>query len=156
MALFGSLLAVAQGILTGPIIARFGERRSAVTSLAFGIPSYLVLAFASSGWMVYLGIVIGTMTGIAFPALQSMMTTRIDEDSQGELQGAIASTIGLTSIIGPVAMSHIFEHYANARGVYFPGAPFVAAAVLMLAAIILLVATMRRHFGAPSLLPLPG
>ena len=100
--------------------------------------------------MVYLGIVIGTMTGIAFPALQSMMTMRIDEDSQGELQGAIASTIGLTSIIGPVVMTHIFERYANARGAFFPGAPFVAAAVLMLAAIMLLIATMRRYFGPPS------
>lgn len=153
IALFGTLLAIGQGILTGPIIARFGERRSAVISLAFGIPSYLVLAFASSGWMVYLGIVIGTMTGIAFPALQSMMTMRVDEDSQGELQGAIASMIGLTSIIGPVVMPHIFEHYANARGVYFPGAPFIAAAGLMVAAIILLVTTMRRHFDAPLLAP---
>jgi DHA1 family tetracycline resistance protein-like MFS transporter len=151
VALFGTLLAIGQGILTGPIIARFGERRTAVISLAFGIPSYLVLAFASSGWMVYLGIVIGTMTGIAFPALQSMMTMRVDENSQGELQGAIASTIGLTSIIGPVVMTHIFERYANARGIFFPGAPFVAAAVLMLAAIILLIATMRRYFGAPAL-----
>jgi len=154
VALFGTLLAIGQGILTGPIIARFGERRSAVISLAFGIPGYLVLALAASGGMVYLGIVLGAVTGIAFPALQSMMTTRIDEDSQGELQGAIASTIGLTSIIGPVVMSHIFERYANAHGVYFPGAPFVAAAVLILAAIMLLIATMRRHFGAP--LPLPG
>jgi DHA1 family tetracycline resistance protein-like MFS transporter len=150
VALFGSLLAIAQGVLTGPIIARVGERRSAVISLAFGIPSYIILAFATSGWMVYLGIVVGAVTGIAFPALQSMMTTRIDEDSQGELQGAIASTIGLTSIIGPIVMPHIFERYADPRGLYFPGAPFVAAAVLMLAAIIRLVATMRRHFAAPS------
>lgn len=150
VALFGTLLAIAQGVLTGPIIARLGERRTAVISLAFGIPSYLILAFASSGGMVYFGIIVGALTGIAFPALQSMMTTRIDEDSQGELQGAIASTIGLTSIIGPIAMPHIFERYADPHGVYFPGAPFVAAAVLMLSAIILLIATLRRHFSAPQ------
>lgn len=150
VALFGTLLAIAQGVLTGPIIARLGERRSAVISLAFGIPTYLILAFASSGRMVYFGIIVGALTGIAFPALQSMMTTRIDEDSQGELQGAIASTIGLTSIIGPIAMPHIFERYADPHGVYFPGAPFVAAAGLMLAAIILLIATLRRHFSAPG------
>ena len=147
VAAFGILMAIAQGILTGPVIARLGERRSVAISLAFGLPAYAVLACATSGWMVYVGIMLGAMTGIAFPAMQSLMTTRIDEDCQGELQGAIASTIGLTSIIGPVAMTRIFEHYANTRGVYFPGAPFVAAAGLIVAAILLFLVTVRR-FGA--------
>ena len=77
------------------------------------------------------------------------MTMRIDEDCQGELQGAIASTIGLTSIVGPPMMTRIFEHYANASGVYFPGAPFVAAAWLMVAAILLFLVTVRRFGGVP-------
>ncbi|GAA0296749.1 tetracycline resistance MFS efflux pump [Sphingomonas oligophenolica] len=144
VATFGILMAIAQGILTGPVIARLGEKRSVAASLAFGLPAYAVLAFATSGWMVYLGIMLGAMTGIAFPAMQSLMTMRIDEKCQGELQGAIASTIGLTAIIGPVAMTRIFEHYANASGVYFPGAPFVAAAGLMVMAILLFLATVRR------------
>jgi len=146
VATYGIMVAIAQGLLTGPAIARFGERRSALISLAFGLPSYIVLAFAGSGWIVYLGIVIGALTGITFPAIQGMMTTRVEEDAQGELQGAVASTIGLTSIIGPLVMTWVFGHFADAKGAYFPGAPFLLAGILLIAAWVLLARTIRRYF----------
>jgi len=149
IATFGITIAIAQGLVTGHAIARFGERRSALISLAFGLPSYLLLAIAASGGMIYLAIVIGALTGIAFPAMQGMMSTRIEEDAQGELQGAVASTIGLTSIIGPLVMTAVFGHFADAKGVYFPGAPFVLASALLVAAWLLLAWTIRRHFAAP-------
>ena len=56
---------------------------------------------------------------LAFPAMQSLMTARINEDAQGELQGAIASMISLTSIIGPVVMTSVFGAYADKIGPYF-------------------------------------
>ncbi|WCM25287.1 TCR/Tet family MFS transporter [Sphingomonas sp. QA11] len=146
VALFGIAIAIAQGLVTGPAIARFGERRCALVSLMFGLPSYVLLAFASTGWMIYLAIVIGAATGVAFPAIQGMMTTRIEEDAQGELQGAVASTVGLTSIIGPLVMTWVFGHFADAKGVYFPGAPFVLASGLIVAAWLLLARTIRRYF----------
>ena len=96
--------------------------------------------------MIYLAIVIGALTGVAFPAMQGMMTARIEEDAQGELQGAIASTVGLTSIIGPLVMTSVFGHFADAKGVYFPGAPFVLASGLLVAAWLMLAWTIRRHF----------
>lgn len=146
VAAYGIAIAVAQGLVTGHAIARFGERRSALVGLIFGLPSYLILAFASAGWMIYLAIVVGAATGIAFPAMQGMMTARIEENSQGELQGAIASTVGLTSIIGPLAMTWVFGHFADTRGDYFPGAPFVLAAVLLVAGWLCLATTIRRHY----------
>ena len=146
IATFGITIAIAQGLVTGHAIARFGERRSALISLAFGLPSYFLLAIAGSGWMIYLAIVIGALTGVAFPAMQGMMSSRIEEDAQGELQGAVASTVGLTSIIGPLVMTSVFGHFADTKGVYFPGAPFVLASGLLIAAWLLLARTIRRHF----------
>ena len=62
------------------------------------------------------------------------MSSNISEDAQGELQGAIASTIGLTTIIGPVLMTYVFKVFADQQGMYFPGAPFLLAFVLSILA----------------------
>lgn len=150
VALFGILLALVQGVLTGPAITRFGEKRTAFISLMFGIPAYICFAFAPSSAFVYVGIVIGAASGFAFPAMQQMMSTRINEDAQGELQGAVASVISLTSIFGPVMMTAIFAAYADKQGYYFPGAPFLVGTVLMGISVIIYAITVRRHYSIPN------
>ncbi len=148
--LYGVLLAVAQGLLTGKAIARFGAVASARWSLVVGLISYPLIAFATATWQVVVAIVISMLSGICFPAMQSLMTRRVAEDSQGELQGAIASTISITSVIGPPVMTGLFGHFADGKGLYFPGAPFILSAVLLLAAIAVLWRTLDRHASADS------
>ncbi|MCG6119669.1 MAG: MFS transporter, partial [Blastomonas sp.] len=145
VALFGTLLVLTQGFLSGRAIARFGPVRTATVSLAFAVPSFLILAFAPSTAVVVLGMVIGAVPGMCFPAMQQMMSPRIAEDAQGELQGAIASVISLTAIIGPPVMTGVFAAFADGRGPLFPGAPFVLAAGLMACAVTVLTFTLLRH-----------
>jgi MFS transporter, DHA1 family, tetracycline resistance protein len=142
--LFGALLAAVQGGLVGPVIKRFGEVRTAQFSLFFGIPSYLILAFATQTWHMIAGIIVGCATGLTFPAMQSLMSGKISEDAQGELQGAIASIISLTSIIGPLMMTSVFGAFADTSGLYFPGAPFLLAIGLLLVAIGWMWRTLKR------------
>jgi MFS transporter, DHA1 family, tetracycline resistance protein len=144
VALFGILLAVAQGLLVGKAIARFGAVRTALWSLIFAIPSYLVIGFATSTAMMILGIVIGAVAGLTFPAMQSLMTATVAEDAQGELQGAIASVVSLTAILGPPVMTSVFGAYADAEGLFFPGAPYMLATALMAMALLMLWITLRH------------
>lgn len=148
VAFFGILLVIVQGGLTGPSIKRIGDKRTAMISLAFGVPTYLIFAFADAGWVMIVGIIIGAGTGFAFPAMQQMMSSRIAEDAQGELQGAIASMMSLTSIAGPVLMTSVFEAFADDDGIYFPGAPYILAAIISGCAYALYLITVRRHYGA--------
>lgn len=143
--LFGTLLAIVQGGLVGKAIARFGDIRTASATLLLGVPTYLTFAFATSSWMMVLGVVIGAMTGFTFPAMQSIMSSRVSDNAQGELQGAIASVISLTSIIGPLLMTNIFGAFADERGVYFPGAPFLLATGLLIIAIIVQRLAIKRY-----------
>jgi MFS transporter, DHA1 family, tetracycline resistance protein len=138
------MLALAQGLLTGKVIARFGPKRAAMVSILFGLPSYLLLAFAPGGWAIYLAIIIGGFSGITFPAIQSMMSDKVSENAQGELQGAVASVISMTSIAGPVVMTRVFSHFADGRGTYFPGAPFILSAGVLALAIALYAFVIRR------------
>jgi DHA1 family tetracycline resistance protein-like MFS transporter len=145
VALFGMLLAIIQGLLVGKVIDRFGAVPTAVYSLFFAIPSYLIIGFAGSTEMAILGLVVGSITGLTFPAMQSLMTTRIAEDAQGELQGAIASMVSLTAIIGPPAMTGVFGAYSDNIGPLFPGAPYMLATALMVVAVFALWLTLKRH-----------
>lgn len=142
---FGVLLGITQGLLSGKSIARFGPVPTAIYSLMFAVPSFLILAFATSTRVVLAGMIVGAIPGMCFPAMQQLMTERVDDDAQGELQGAIASTISLTAIIGPPVMTSVFSAYADGKGAFFPGAPFVVAAGLMMLAVIVLASTLRRH-----------
>jgi DHA1 family tetracycline resistance protein-like MFS transporter len=70
--------------------------------------------------------------GISGPALQGFATNKVAKNEQGELQGAITIINSLSVIIGPAIFSFLFSHYTNKQsGLYFPGAPFLLAAVLM-------------------------
>jgi len=144
VALFGILMALVQGVLTGKVIGWIGPKRTCFFGMLFGLPAYLTFAFAPSGGWMFLGIVIGSMAGMSFPAMQQMMSERISGDAQGELQGAVASTISITSIIGPVMMTSTFGHFADGEGRYFPGAPYLLASVILIVALIMLSRTLSR------------
>lgn len=142
--LFGLMLAVVQGGLTGKVIAKFGPHRTSFIGLLFGVPAYLIFAFAPGGWAMILGILVGSLSGVSFPAIQQMMSERIGEDAQGELQGAVASMISITSIIGPVMMSLTFGMFADGTGLYFPGAPYLLATGILVLGLCLLKWNLAR------------
>lgn len=142
--LYGLLLALVQGVLTGKVIERYGPKLTSFYGLLFGMPSFLIFAFASAPWMMIAGVFIGALSGMSFPAMQQMMSERISEDAQGELQGAIASAISMTSIIGPVMMTATFGHFADDKGLFFPGAPFALSAGIGVAAILMLAWNLGR------------
>lgn len=141
---YGILIVMVQVGVTGKAIAKWGPSRVAKYAILVGLPCYLALAFANSTPMIIAAILIGCPAAMMFPALQSLMSARVSADAQGELQGALASSISLTSIIGPLIMTNIFSFYSDRSGTYFPGAPFVVSAGLLSLAILLLWATLNR------------
>lgn len=143
-ALWGFMLVLVQGVLTGPVVKRFGEVRPALFSLTIAVAAYVGLATAGGPQAIYVWIIVGGFSGFAFPAMQALMTKATAEDSQGELQGAIASSYSVSAIIGPLAMSQIFAAFTDARGVHFPGAGFACAALLISLAIIAFSVGARR------------
>lgn len=150
VALYGLLLALVQGGLTGRCIARFGAKTTCVLGFLFAMPAYLLFAFAPGNWAMIAGIVLGSFAGLTFPAMQQLMTERIADDAQGELQGAIASMVSLTSIFGPILMTGLFGAFADAEGVFFPGAPF------LLSVLILIVGLGALRWNLARVEPLPA
>ncbi|MBS7562867.1 TCR/Tet family MFS transporter [Mucilaginibacter sp. Bleaf8] len=146
----GALLITIQGFLIRIIIPKIGQERSIVSGLLFYGVGLALIAFASKGWMMYLYMIPYCLGGISGPALQGIITSQVPANEQGGLQGALTSLVSVTTIIGPLLMTSLFSHFTNRNlsAIYFPGAPYLAGAVLMFISTIIAV----RNFKKGSLL----
>lgn len=148
LAASGIVMAISQGMLTRILIPKLGgERRSAIVGLLAGASVYAWYAFASAGWMMYLGILGWAFAALAWPSLNALMSQRIPPTAQGELQGGLASVGSLASIIGPPVLTQIFSHFASPTATpRFPGAPFLVASLLA----VLSAALLLRSVATPG------
>jgi MFS transporter, DHA1 family, tetracycline resistance protein len=145
LAVVGVFAALVSGALVGPFVKRFGERISLLSGLFCGFLAFAGFALASRGWIIIAVIPFIALWGIAGPALQSLMSRRVDPSSQGKLQGAINSLRAITGMVGPVVFTQVFALAISPRAVlHLPGAPYFLAALLLFASLIL-AAYVARH-----------
>lgn len=136
LAAVGVCISLASGFLVGPFVKRFGERHSLISGLTFGVLAFIGFAMASRGWMIFAAIPLLGLWGIAGPAMQSLMSQRVDHTSQGKLQGAVNSIRALTGMIGPLIFTQVFAAaIAPHVRIHIPGAPYYLAALLMFASV---------------------
>ena len=142
LAAVGVVAVIMQGLVSRRLIPALGERRTIVVGGVSAIAGYLIYAFAETGWQLYAGIVVGALSGLVYQSLQALMSRQVGPSEQGELQGAVSSVFSLASIIGPVAMTQVFAIFARPGApTYLPGAPFLLAAILVVAMLAVFLAT---------------
>jgi MFS transporter, DHA1 family, tetracycline resistance protein len=152
LAVVGVCAAFVSGVLVGPFVMRFGERRSLLSGLFFGTLGFAGFAIATRGWMLMAVIPFIALWGISAPAMQSLMSRHVAPSSQGKLQGAINSLRAITGMAGPVLFTQIFAVAISPRySFHLPGAPYYLAALLLGASLLLAVYVTRPgEAAAPS------
>jgi len=125
---FGAFHALAQAFVAGPIAERWGERMAMLIGIVSDGTAYVILALATHGWVAFALMPLFCVGGIGMPALQSMVSGSVGPEQQGKLQGVLASSASLASVIGPVGISTI---YFATRGT-FPGLVWLIGASLYL------------------------
>jgi DHA1 family tetracycline resistance protein-like MFS transporter len=136
LGLFGIMMAAVQGFMIRPAIKYLGERGTIIYGLFFDIIAFGFLSFATSGTIALFFIPVSALAGIVTPALQGLMSQAVQDDQQGELQGALTSLSALAMIISPMLMTSTFAAFtAETAPIYMPGAPFLFALILTLIAI---------------------
>ena len=129
----GIMMVFVQALLLRIALPKLGSRRAAMLGFAFCIFSFLGYAFVTEGWMIYPFLAFGALQGFISPAMQGIMSTQVADSEQGELQGGLSSMASLTAIISPPFMTTLFAAFTGASApIYFPGAPWLAAAILTL------------------------
>jgi DHA1 family tetracycline resistance protein-like MFS transporter len=142
---FGILIAAVQAGLTRVVNPKIGNEKSVYAGLVFYTIGLVLFSIASQTWVMFLFMVPYCLGGIAGPALQAIISGRVVANEQGELQGALTSLMSATSIIGPPLMTNLFAFFTKPSApVYFAGAPFLLAAILMLASTIIAYVTMKN------------
>ena len=130
----GVTTTIVQAALVGPAVKRLGERGALVAGMTFGAVAFAFYGLSSTGAMFILGIPFGALWGIAAPAIQALMTRRVDPMHQGRLQGAITSLRGIGGLIGPIMFTQAFAVAIRPGSpLPIPGAPYLLAAALLLA-----------------------
>lgn len=127
LTLVGVLTLINQATLVGPVVAKFGERRVLLASLAVAVAGTAVMG-SDNGIVFLIGILI-----ICLPMYnatsQALMTRRVSASEQGELQGALGSIRGISMLIGPALFTVVFAQFVgpwHSAGV--PGAPWYLSA----------------------------
>jgi len=129
---------IVQGFLVKPAVRWLEERRAMAVGLTFGAAGFAIYGLARTGPIFWLGVPVMALWGIATPSLQAIMTRLVDATEQGRLQGALASLVGLASLIGPTVFTQTFAVFISTRADWgIPGAPFLLAAVLVFVAMAL-------------------
>ena len=140
----GLMIAIVQGGVIRPVVSKFGPEKALYVGLFFNAIGLTLIGLAYEGWMLYAIMIPYSLGGLAGPSIQSIMTSQVPDNEQGELQGGLTSLVSVTSIIGPVMMTSIFAYYTSPENsVYLPGAPFLLGGLFALTASVLAWRTLK-------------
>ena len=137
LGVFGLFYALVQMVLIRLMLKKFRESTLAIIGIILEALGMACLLFIFEGWIVFLFLPITALGGIAAPAMRGLMSSRVSDDAQGELQGATASIEAVTTILSPLIMTRLFAFFTVAGTSYYhPAGAFGIAAILTLTALI--------------------
>lgn len=146
IALSGISVLFIQVIIFGRVTNIAGSRKTTILGLVISVLSYTAFAFAETEWQILLLIISASFSSFVTPSLLAMMTSQVPANIQGELQGALSSLNSIALILGPITMLHIFASFTGANMYwYFPGAPFIATAVVTGMSLLVFLLVLRRY-----------
>ena len=145
LGIYGLSYGIGQAFLVGPLIKRFGEHRAAHIGMCVDVTTLTALGLVTSGTIALILTPITAFGGVVTPALQAILSRDTPDNAQGELQGVLSSLNAIAMIVAPLVMTATFARFtAPDAALFAPGAPFLLAALLMVAAIALHVAKPRE------------
>ncbi len=139
----GFCVAIVQGGLTRIVIPKIGEIKSVYLGLAFSALGLVGFSFSPSGYIMLAMVIPYSLGGFAGPALRGIISNKVPDNQQGELQGALTSLVSFTAIFGPLLMTNLFSFFTSDIALFqFPGAPFFVGAIFIVLAFILALKTL--------------
>ncbi len=133
LAFVGVMVAIVQGGLIKWSQTKLGSHTSIYTGLVFYLVGLTLFAIANQSWMLYAFTFIYALGGIGPPSIQGIISGLVPPNEQGELQGMMTALMSISTILSPLLMTNLFYNFTKPDTIYyFPGAPFAAAAILVL------------------------
>ena len=133
----GVMLVIVQGVLIGPLTKSFGSPRLLSSGFVVLVGGFLVLAVAEAWVVLFVALALLSLgQGVVTPSLTSVVADSVAPDKRGEALGVQQSAGALSRIVGPAIAGLTFDHVGVAW-------PYVVAAVLTIAALVLVTSADR-------------
>lgn len=145
LAVFGVIMAGFQGLLTGPGVKAFGERKLALIGLITAAIAAVGYGLAGSLTVVVILMVVHGPEGFIHPMLTAMLTHRVPDDAQGELQGGVSAIMNVAMLAGTVFFSQIFGYFMRPGGWQSPDVGYFIAGAGVLLALALFVVLVPKE-----------
>lgn len=142
---YGILIAVVQAGILPQLTKRLGDFRTLLLAMLCAAIGMLGFGLFGALWAVIVFLPVAALSDMAPPLMTAFAANRVGDDQQGLVQGVIASLTSVASVIAPLGLTAVFEYSVSTGHFYFPGAPFVLGAVLIVA--ILPLVWRLRHQG---------
>jgi MFS transporter, DHA1 family, tetracycline resistance protein len=140
----GVLITLVQGVLVRRVVPWLGEVRTAAAGFVLLILAFVMLAAAPGpGMLLVIAVPLTVGFGLLTPSLSSLLSRITSSDTQGTVMGLYQSVNSLGRVIGPALGGFFFA--TEAAGMHGPVAPFVAACVMLVPAMVLLSFVAARH-----------
>jgi DHA1 family tetracycline resistance protein-like MFS transporter len=137
-AIVGVAVALAQGLMVGPLVKRIGERRAGMLGLALIAVGMAAVPLAPSIPLVALaGIVFAIGQAASTPAVMAMISHQGGASEQGRILAASQSLSALARVLGPWMAGVAFAHIGLS-------APYAAGAALACVALVTLALSGRE------------
>ncbi|TMM52567.1 MFS transporter [Sulfitobacter sabulilitoris] len=130
---YGLLIAAIQGGVLPHLTKRLGDYRTLIIATIACVIGLVGFGFSATVWAVAVFLPIAALSDMAPPLMTAFAANRVGEDQQGLVQGVIASLASIAAVAAPLVLTGVFEHFVDSEGIYFPGVPFLLAAVLIVA-----------------------
>jgi MFS transporter, DHA1 family, tetracycline resistance protein len=151
LAVFGLVMAGFQGGLTGPAVARFGERRVVIIGLVSAVIAATGYGLAGSLAVVVVLMVIHGPEGFIQPMLTALMSKAVPDDAQGELQGGLSAITNIAMLLGTVFFAQVFGRFMREdAAVQSPDIGFFIAGGVLAVALVIFLALVRRDAEVPA------
>ncbi|XP_072546548.1 proton-coupled folate transporter [Salminus brasiliensis] len=118
-----------------PLLMRcFREMTLAKLSAVFRAASYVLLAFSTNTWMVFLVAVVATPAGITQAVIRSLSSAIVGPDEQGAMFSFSASVEATCYLFGAIIFNGLYPQTLPT----FPGMPFIVMAGFCIIVLILM------------------
>lgn len=111
LAVFGVIMAIFQGALSGPAVKHFGEFRTVLIGLVSATIAATGYGQAGGLAVIVILMVVHGPEGFIHPMLTALMSQRVPEDAQGELQGGISAITNIAMLLGTVFFAQVFGFF---------------------------------------------
>lgn len=98
----GITAVIAQGLLLGRLLKRFGEMRLAIIGMSIASVVYIGYGLTTATWLMYLLIFTNLLSFTVVPALQSLISRAASAGDQGLTQGSLNAISSIMMVIAPL------------------------------------------------------